>query len=86
MLERKYQLELKSCEYLSLGELMKELHRNSPKLQDFQKAIGCDGSLQYPIAQLKTALSYPQEDYLSFSMGKWDVENPIWYDSHMNTV
>lgn len=60
VLERKYQLELKSCEYLSLGELMKELHRNSPKLQDFQKAIGCDGSLQYPIAQLKTALSYPQ--------------------------
>ena len=43
VLERKYQLELKSCEYLSLGELMKELHRNSPKLQDFQKAIGCDG-------------------------------------------
>ena len=36
VLERKYQLELKSCEYLSLGELMKELHRNSPKLQIFQ--------------------------------------------------
>ena len=60
VLERKYQLELKSCEYLSLSELMKELNQNSPKLQDFQKAIGCDGSLQYPIAQLKTALSYPQ--------------------------
>ena len=38
VLERKYQLELKSCEYLSLGELMKELHRNSPKLQDFSKS------------------------------------------------
>ncbi|MFQ7538179.1 MAG: sigma 54-interacting transcriptional regulator, partial [Clostridium sp.] len=60
VLERKYQLELKNSEYLSLRELMKELHQNSPRLQDFQKAIGCTGSLQYPIAQLKTALSYPQ--------------------------
>lgn len=60
VLERKYQLELKNSEYLSLRELMKELHQNSPRLQDFQKAIGCTGSLQYPISQLKAALSYPQ--------------------------
>ena len=39
---------------------MKELHKNSPILQDFQKASGCPGSLQYPISQLKAALSYPQ--------------------------
>ncbi|MCR0547281.1 hypothetical protein MKC99_11950 [[Clostridium] innocuum] len=37
VLERKYQLELKSCEYLSLGELMKELHRTVPSCRIFKK-------------------------------------------------
>lgn len=60
ILERKYQIELKTCEYMSLHELMNELNQNSPKLKDFQKAIGCEGSLQYPISQLKSALLYPQ--------------------------
>lgn len=60
VLERKYQTELKTCEYVSLHELMNELNQTSPKLQDFQKAIGCEGSLQYPISQLKSALLYPQ--------------------------
>lgn len=59
-LEQTYQMELKQKEYVSVSELMEELNQNSPNLKDFQKAIGCDGSLSYCISQIKSALLYPQ--------------------------
>lgn len=59
-IEKKYQIEMKMSEYLSLAELREELNQNSPNLKDFQKAIGSDGSLNYCISQMKSALLYPQ--------------------------
>lgn len=58
-LEKQYQFVLKNSEYLSIHELKHELRRNSPELKDFQKAIGYEGSLSYPISQMKSALLYP---------------------------
>lgn len=58
-LEQKYHVVLKQNEYISLHEMMQELKLSSPDLKDFQKIIGCDGSMNYPISQVKSALLYP---------------------------
>ena len=59
-LEKIYCLELNESEYLSVNELMKEIHSKNPDLKDFSKVIGNEGSLNYVISQIKSALEYPQ--------------------------
>ena len=58
-LEQIYHVVLKQNEYISIHELMQELKYSSPDLKDFQKSVGYDGSLSYPISQIKSALLYP---------------------------
>ena len=58
-LEQIYHVVLKQNEYISIHELMSELKYSSPDLKDFEKAVGCEGSLSYPISQIKSALLYP---------------------------
>lgn len=58
-LEKKYHVEFQQIEFLSVREFFKALQENSPTLLDFQKAIGAEGSLQYGISQIKSALLYP---------------------------
>ncbi len=58
-LEQIYHVILKDNEYLSVQELLSELKNHTPELKDFQKVIGCEGSLSYAISQIKSALLYP---------------------------
>lgn len=58
-LEQDYHVILKAGEYISVQELLSELKDRVPELKDFQKAIGCEASLSYPISQIKSALLYP---------------------------
>lgn len=58
-LEKKHHVELKQFDFLSLSELLLVLHGGELQLQDFQKAIGHEGSLHYCISQIKSALLYP---------------------------
>ena len=59
LLEKKYSVIFESPEYLSVGELKKELNCNENKKEAFHKAVGFEGSLKYPINQVKSALLYP---------------------------
>lgn len=58
-LEKKFHMEIKQVEYLSVKELFVVLQQASPQLKDFEKAIGNEGSLQYSISQIKSTLLYP---------------------------
>lgn len=58
-IEKKYHVEIIETEYLNMMEFLKMINKNRPQLQDFQKAIGNDSSLNYCIAQIKSALLYP---------------------------
>lgn len=58
-LEKKYHVQLSQSDFLSLSELLQQLHGDSLQLQDFHKAIGDEGSLHYCISQIKSALLYP---------------------------
>ncbi len=60
ILEKNFYVELKTAEYLSIKELIKDLNENKLDLKDFMKAIGNEGSLNYIISQIKSALAYPQ--------------------------
>lgn len=58
-LEKKYHIQLQEQEYLSIQELLKGIYQGRPTPRDFEKAIGCEGSLNYCISQIKSALLYP---------------------------
>lgn len=59
ILERKFHMQLAQNEYLSIQELASEIEDNLPEETDFEKAIGCEGSLNYCISQIESALVYP---------------------------
>lgn len=59
-LEKRFQTDIMEQEYISILELHQVLYKNAPQLQDFEKAIGNDGSLSYTISQIKSALEYPK--------------------------
>lgn len=58
-LEKKYHIEIKQFDFLNMSELLQTLQSGDTQLQDFQKAIGNEGSLHYCISQMKSALFYP---------------------------
>ncbi|WP_207650907.1 PRD domain-containing protein [Lactonifactor longoviformis] len=58
-MERKFHTQLLQKEYFSIQELHNELKKNVPEEKDFGKAIGYEGSLNYCISQIKSALVYP---------------------------
>lgn len=59
VLERKFHMQLARSEYLGIQELSGEIKSNIPEEKDFEKAIGYEGSLNYCISQIKSALVYP---------------------------
>lgn len=58
-LERKFHMQLAQNEYLGIQELSGEIKSNIPEEKDFERAIGHEGSLNYCISQIKSALVYP---------------------------
>ena len=58
-LERKFHIQLAQNEYLGIQELSGEIKSNIPEEKDFERAIGHEGSLNYCISQIKSALVYP---------------------------
>lgn len=58
-LEHKYHIQLECSEYLSLRQLLAEIQKSLPNKRDFESAVGCEGSLNYCINQIKSALKYP---------------------------
>lgn len=59
VLEKNYKIDLAQNEYLSVKELSREIELSVPEEKDFDKAIGIEGSLNYCISQIKSALMYP---------------------------
>lgn len=59
VLEYKFHMLLEQTEYLSIQELSTKIQNSIPEEKDFEKAIGCEGSLNYCISQIKSALMYP---------------------------
>ena len=59
VLERKFHTKLEQREYLGIQELSKEIKASVCEVNDFEKAIGNEGSLNYCITQIKSALMYP---------------------------
>lgn len=58
-MEKIYELHELKKEYLNIDELLKYISINSYSNKDFAKAIGYDGSLNYCLSQIKSALIYP---------------------------
>ena len=58
-MERKFHILLSQNEYYSVQELFAEINNNCSEEKDFEKAIGCEGSLDYCVSQIKSALVYP---------------------------
>lgn len=58
-LENKYQCQFRETEFYNMNDLVMFLDRKSFYIQDFKKAIGSDGSLNYSIEQMKSAIFYP---------------------------
>ncbi len=58
-LERRYGIRLTQLEYLSINELLAYMGTHRDGLHDFQKLIGCEGSLSYVVSRIQSALLYP---------------------------
>lgn len=58
-LEKRYQTALRDDEYFSIADLTQAL-TGTGEPEDFMKAVGADGSLAGCIAQIKSAMQYPE--------------------------
>lgn len=58
-IEKKFHVEIKQIEFLSIKELFEFIKQPQKSLKNFEKAIGNEGSLQYCISQMKSTLLYP---------------------------
>lgn len=58
-LEKRYGLRLTELEYLSVHEFVAYISSHRDGLRDFQKLIGCEGSLNDVVSRIQSALLYP---------------------------
>ena len=58
-LEIKYNVKFKDFEFISCNELTGYIKSHGDIKKDFNKAIGCDGTLAHCISQIQSALVYP---------------------------
>ncbi|WP_066496863.1 sigma 54-interacting transcriptional regulator [Abyssisolibacter fermentans] len=95
-LETKYSVSFKTTNFDNIDELKKFLIEVKKPLNNFQKAIGFQDSLYYPIEQLKAAIKYPTDglpvlingptgvgkSFLAHLMYEYAVDNKIIDTNH----
>lgn len=74
-LEKRYGFRLTELEYLSVNDFVSHISSHRDGLQDFQKLIGCEGSLSYVISRIQSALLYPNSLPVLLYGGKGSGKN-----------